>query len=210
MTYDESNFGRTVRSGSVVTPDLTVPFPAFYVRHKNKTEQRMFIAFHARNWITYQFKRRTGGAIMIDIDDTLIDGNESVSHGFQYMKELYLSIGVMFPLHVVTARPFEDHHNVMKLLLDRGFCVPPDRLHMLPTELYGKDYSHVERFKWNTYLTIGKDHGGVVARFGDKMWDVAHFQSIHGQLAHVNDRECYIFRDPSMKGTVSYKLPGGG
>jgi hypothetical protein len=192
----------------VLSADPTVPFPAFFVRYRTKTEQRMFVAFHALNWIRFQHKRGSTGAIMIDIDDTLIDGNESVSNGFQYMKELYHNIGILFPLHIVTARPREDHHAVMKMLLDRGFCLPPDRLHMLPTELYGQDYSHVERFKWNTFVQIGKSHGGVVARFGDKMWDVAHFQSLHGTLAHVHDRDCYIFRDPSMKGTISYKLPG--
>ena len=203
----EEEHGRT-RSAAVVEQDPKVAFPAFYVKYRTKTDQRMFVAYHAYQWVKFQHKRGSTGAVMIDIDDTLIDGNESVSNGFQYMKELYHKIGILFPVHVVTARPREDHQSCMKMLLERGFCLPPDRLHMLPTELYGKDYSHVERFKWSTYVSIGKSHGGVVARFGDKMWDVAHAQSLHGSLAHVHDTDCYIFRDPAMKGTVSYKLPG--
>lgn len=188
--------------------DKNTHFALFHVKAKTKTEQRMFVAFHAYDWIRFQYKRGMAGAIMVDIDDTLIDGNESVNHGFQYMKELYNDVGVLFPVHVVTARPLEDHHIVMKMLKERGFVIPPDRLHMLPTEFYGRGNSHVENFKWKTFLAIAKQHGGVVARFGDKLWDVANAHTLHTTLAHVKDEDCCIFYDPSMKGTVSYKLPG--
>lgn len=193
-----------------VVPDSKVPFYGFHIRYKTKTEQRRFIADHARIWLKFQHKRNSTGAVMVDIDDTLIDAYENVNHGFQYMKDLYDEASILFPLHIVTARPDEDHHAVMKMLSNRGFCIPPDRLHMLPTHLYGKDYSHVERFKWETYLKIGKIHNGVVARFGDKMWDVCHIRDLGSgsQLSHVTDRDCYVFMDPSMKGTMSCKLPG--
>jgi hypothetical protein len=191
-----------------IVEDEKVPFPAFFVRLKTKTEQRMFVAYHAHNWLRYQFKNGCSGAVMIDIDDTLIDGNESVNNGFQYMKKLYNEAAVMFPLHIVTARPREDHHVVMKMLASRGFCLPPDRLHMLPTNQYGKDTRFVEEFKWNTCREISKLHHGVVARFGDKLWDCSHIQTLRDDLRHVSDKDCYIFRDPRMKGCVSYKLPG--
>ena len=163
-----------------IVEDKRVSFPAYYVRHRSKTEQRMFVAYLARIWLTHQHRQHMAGAIMVDIDDTLIDGNQSVQNGFQYMKELYTQMSLLFPLHIVTARPCEDHGTVMRLLAARGFCIPPDRLHMLPTRLYGKDLRHVEEFKWNTYLKIGRLHGGVVARFGDKLWDVAHLNSLRG------------------------------
>ena len=191
-----------------VVEDPKAPFPGYFVRYKTKTEQRMFVAFHAYNWLRYQYKRGSAGAIMVDIDDTLIDGNESVHHGFQYMKELYNQAGIMFPLHIVTARPRDDHHIVMKMLSARGFCVPPDRLHMLPTDHYGKDTKYVEDFKWKTCMEISRLHHGVVARFGDKLWDCAHIKSLRDDLSHISDKDCYIFRDPRMKGCISYKLPG--
>ena len=171
----------------------------------------MFIAFHAIQWIRYQYKRQTMGCVMIDIDDTLIDGNENVVHGFQFMKDLYTEVQTMFPIHVVTARPDDDHARVMRLLTSRGFCIPPDRLHMLPTEHYGKDHKFVEQFKWGKFKDIAKQHHGVVARFGDKMWDVAHIASLDkytGYMRHVDDKDCYVFMDPRQKGTASFKLPG--
>lgn len=192
----------------MLVEDANVGFPAFYVKYKTKTEQRMFIAFHAMQWLKFQFQRKITGCIMFDIDDTLIDGNENVVHGFQFMKDLYNEFQTMFPVHVVTARPDEDHHRVMKLLAARGFCVPPDRLHMLPTHLYGKGHEHVETFKWNTFVKIANLHHGVVARFGDKLWDVAHKKSLHTYLSHIKDSDCYVFLDPDQKGTSSFKLPG--
>ena len=41
--------------------------------------------------------------------------------------------------------------------------------------------------------------GGVVARFGDKLWDVAHIDSLHTYLGHIRDRDCYVFLDPKLK-----------
>ena len=190
--------------------DTKVPFPAYIIKKpRTKTDQRRVIAEMSLSWLLLQHKRGARGAVMVDIDDTLIDGNETVQHGFEFMKILYEEASYLFPIHVVTARPEETRDIVMKLLKDRKFCIPPDRLHMLPTELYGEDLSHVERFKWNVYLDMARQHGGVVARFGDKMWDVAHHTSLHTYLSHVNVRSCYLFLDPALKGTLSGKLPGG-
>ena len=196
--------------GGAIVLDPRVDFFAYHVRYKLKTQQRQYISALAIAWIRFQKKRGCSGAVMVDIDDTLINGNEAVVHGFQYMKELYLAASLLFPLHVVTARPLDEHANVMKMLADRGFSIPPDRLHMLPTHLYDDDRvsSHVEKFKWQTALKIGKAHGGIVARFGDKLWDVAHYESLQTYLKHVRDADCYVFMDPALQGTASFKLPG--
>ena len=193
----------------MLVPDDRVPFPAFFVKCKTKTEQRRFVAHFARNWARVQHERGYRGAVMVDIDDTLIDGNENVVNGFQFMKDVYTELGSLFPLHVVTARPDDDHLKCMDMLVKRGFCIPPDRLHMLPAHLYGKESVHVEDFKWKTCCAISDSHRGVVVRMGDKMWDVAHHASLHSSLfAHVDDKDCYVFLDPAQKGTASFKLPG--
>lgn len=96
----------------------------------------------------------------------------------------------------------------MKMLQSKGFCIPPDRLHMLPAALYGKDYKFVEEFKWKCFKDMALQHGGVVARFGDKLWDVAHLKSLRSYLSHIKNKDCYVFMDPCLKGTFSAKLPG--
>lgn len=191
-----------------VVPDAEVDFEAFFVKAKTKSEQRRFIADHAITFLTMQKRRGARGAVMVDIDDTLIDGNENVSNGFQHMHDMYHAVYSLFPLHIVTARPRDQHAKVMGMLTKLGFLIPPDRLHMLPTHLYGLDTRHVEEFKWKAFLEIAEQHEAVVARFGDRLWDVAHIQSLDTYLKHVHDKDCYLFFDPRLKGCLSAKLPG--
>ena len=187
-----------------LVPDTRVPFPAYFVRYKSKTDQRMFVAYHAEQWVTYQHRRNSLGAVMVDIDDTLIDGNENVLHGFQYMKNIYEHIQTLFPA------PRRDRASGRGPRACHASARGPRVLHPARPSahaadgtLQGSDYSYVETFKWNTYLKIGREHNGVVARFGDKLWDVAAHESLTGYLAHVDDRDCYVFMDPAQKGTAS-------
>lgn len=198
--------------GVTLHSDATVAFPAYWVRGtRSKTELRKYVAQCTLTWLMFQRERGVHGAVMLDIDDTLIDGRESVAFGFEFMRDLYNALSIHFPIHIVTARPDDDHSNVMRMLAKRGFCIPPDRLHMLPTHLYGKSHSHVEDFKFHCYQRIAKRHGQVVARMGDKLWDVAHMDSLRGgDLSRVEDKDCYVFMDPRMGTCMSCKLPGEG
>lgn len=191
-----------------VVPDPQVDFPAVFAKGGDKIEQRRLVAEYALSWIKYQKGCGERGCIVFDIDDTLVDGHERVAGGFQFMVDMYAKVHLLFPIHIVTARPNQDHAKCLKLLESRGIIVPPDRLHMLQTELWGEDLRHVEEFKWRCHVDFVTKHKSVVARFGDKLWDVAHIQSLSTYLSHVQDRDCYIFFDPYLKGTLSCKLPG--
>jgi len=181
----------------------------FFLDSGKKSEPREFVSYHAKLWIDFlKNEMQATGAVMIDIDDTLIDGKERVDHGFEHMYDLYQYVGLLYPMHIVTARPKEDHAKCMKMLKERGFTIPPDRLHMLPSEHYGKDDALVVDFKWKTFLKIADLHGGVVGRFGDRLWDVAHRGSLSTYLSHIPHKSCYIFKDKNLGGCVSYKLPG--
>ena len=197
--------------GATAVADPRAPFTAHVVRGtRSKTELRQFVAEQARSWATLQHRNGVRGAIMLDIDDTLIDGRDRVVNGFQYMRDLYSELSLLYPIHIVTARPRSDHAEVMRLLSRLGFAIPADRLHMLPTRLYGKSYKYVEDFKFECYKTIKDTHGNVVLRMGDKMWDVAHINTLRGgPLSHVQDASCYVFMDPQMAPCLSCKLPGG-
>ena len=188
--------------------DDTVSFPAFFVTSPSKTEKREFVAEHAFLYLSTQHRRGVRGAVMIDIDDTLIDRNEKLLHGFQQMKDMYDRISMLFPVHIVTARPDSDHDQAMRMLRGQGIVISPDRLHMLPARLYDRSTRHVEEFKWECYKRMNKEHHGVVARLGDRLWDVAELASLDSSLRHVKDTDCYIFMDPVMRGTYSAKLPG--
>jgi hypothetical protein len=199
---------RTKSIAVSIEQDEKVPFYGYYIRSKNKTEQRQHLAEQALSWIHVQKMRGVHGGLMFDIDDTLIDGNDTVQNGFQFMKTLYEETSLIYPIHIVTARPDDNHGLVMQMLQKKGFFIPPDRLHMLPAQLYGKDYKYVEEFKWKCFSKIATLYGSVIARFGDKLWDVAHVDSLHSYLSHINDKDCYVFFDPKLRGTFSGKLPG--
>lgn len=188
--------------------DTKVDFPAFFLKLNSKRFERRVVSEYALSWIQYQKGCGVQGCIVFDIDDTLIDGNERVNSGFEFMVSMYSSVHKLYPIHIVTARPNEDHAQCMDMLSKKGICVDPDRLHMLPSELWGKDLRHVEEFKWECHKKCNSMHSGVVARFGDKLWDVAHIQSLRTYLSHVKDKHCYIFFDPYLQGTLSCKLPG--
>lgn len=188
--------------------DTSVPFHAYFIRGRTKTEQRQHLADEAMSWLVVQKARGVKGALVFDIDDTIIDGNETVQHGFQSMRHLYQAMSLLYPIHIVTARPDDTRNETMKMLHTRGFCIPIDRLHMLPADQWGKESRYVEDFKWTCVIKISVAHRGIVARFGDKLWDVAHVEALHSYLRHVKDKDCYMCLDPAMNGALSAKLPG--
>jgi hypothetical protein len=188
--------------------DPAVNFPAYFVRASTHTALRRFVASHGLLWLRCMKARGAKGAVVYDIDDTILDGNEQVVRGFEQMRVLFEEAFQLFPVHVVTARPRIDHDKCMRMLRDRGFHISPDRLHMLPTHLYDRSTRHVEDFKWAVHQKLVADHGAVLAKFGDKLWDVAHRSSLRSYLGHVSDADCYLFWDPRLNGTLSAKLPG--
>jgi hypothetical protein len=189
--------------------DKNVPFEAFFVRGVNKTEKRSICAKRLLNFVKEASKQGRKGSIVFDIDDTLIDGNESVRNGFEDLKKVFDLCSVLFPIHIITARPDSEHANVMRMLNKKGFCIPTDRLHMLDSNDYEKgDEDLVVNFKHSKCEEVRKQHGGVVARVGDKLWDCSLKVSLTTYLKHVTDKDCYIFEDPEQSGTLSIKLPG--
>ena len=158
----------------------------------------MFIAFHAIQWIRFQRQRRTLGCVMVDIDDTLIDGN-SVVNGFQFMKDLYQEIQTMFPVHVVTARPDEDHARVMKLKLSRGFCIPPDHLQGSHRALRQGLLVHW-RSSMNTFLKIARAQRCGRAFRRQNVGRRAQTES--DRVPRTQDKDCCVFLDPRQKDRI--------
>lgn len=200
--------------------DPKVPYPLFHVKNtRSKTHARRFIAEHALLYLRYMYEhKKARGAIIFDIDDTIIDYSQKVKGGFEHMKQLWSELHPLFTIYVITARPEDQREKVIDMLHKLHFCVDPDRLHLLPTEDYDKHFKYTERFKWKTFKKIEAEmksrNQRVVARFGDRVWDVGSLQSLHktkttaGELEHIADNATVVFIDPCMHGCLSSKLPG--
>lgn len=192
-----------------VEADARVDFKAYFVRAKSKCDQRRFVADHALRWLRAKHAAGARGAIYLDIDDTIVDGNERAAHGFDAMLAMYRAAEMLFPIHLCTARPDtpEDRARTHEMLRRVGFSIPVDRLHMLPAKDYDGPSDLTRDFKDRTFHAIAKKHGAVLARFGDRLWDVSARHAPSTYLRHVDETDCYICWDPALRGTASYKLP---
>lgn len=178
------------------------------------SEKRRTVATFARLWLEHRYstsKTKQFEAIIFDIDDTLINGHQLVKNGFEDMVDMYNALSNKYVIHIVTARPDYDKRNALQLLADRGISITPDRLHMLPGNIYdsrGSDRdSKTADFKWKCHEKIEAKHKFVAAKFGDRLWDVAHRDSLYEY--DMKDTDTLIFWDPKFKGgTMSVKLPG--
>ena len=205
--------GGSDKAEVAVTNDHRASFPAVFVESDNLTAQRKYVADEAKKWLKQQLQKGIRGAVVFDIDDTLINGNEAVAHGFEHMVDPFKWASVHFPVEFVTARPEDDKAHVMGLLHSdkRRLCIHWNHLHMMKTEEYHSGESKfVKDFKWGKHKEFVKKYGVVLARLGDRLWDVAERRSPDTYLRHVGDEACYIFSDPVLKGTRSFKLPEGG
>ena len=82
---------------------------------------------------------RRCGAVVFDIDDTLVDGCERQVHGFKEMVDLarYVQGHPRLRLHVVTARPRDSRAHILKLFAkNMGITLEPGNLWTLSTEHY--------------------------------------------------------------------------
>jgi hypothetical protein len=194
--------------------DKTVPYTAFHIQGRRVIDLRTYEARSAWVWLHACHKLGETGAIVFDIDDTILNGKEKVCNGFEHMRTIFRDAFSLFSVYIVTARPDDQHSYVMGMLTKLGFSLPPDRLYMLPKDLYDHGTTEdVEDFKWRSCLEIHERHkstGGVIARFGDKLWDVAPASALHADLGHVKDTHTYRFIHPLMPMTYACKLPGCG
>lgn len=185
---------------------VTKNFPFAYIRG-TKTQQRRVVANHALMWLEYQILAGRKGCVIFDIDDTLVNGSEQARGGFELMVRMYKSIRRRVPVHIITARPWDTFDKTMEMLESRDIHVDAAHLHMMdPEEWENGSDKDVESFKWDCYVKCRNLHGHVLARFGDKLWDVAHIEDLKTPLAE--DAQSVLFFDKKMKGMLSGKLPG--
>lgn len=186
----------------------------FLSKSGSKTAKREFVATVGLLWLQYQKRRGRRGAVVFDIDDTLIDYRDKVESGFDAMVDLFQFAARHFCTYVVTARPFEagrqgeeDVQYVHDLLRERGIVLPRERLYLMPLHEYNKGGDATEAYKTRTTESIRRREGVILARFGDKMWDCVASSGLHGagQYTHVSDGDAYLGRDGH---TVFGKLPG--
>ena len=111
-----------------------MPYTSFHIQGRRVSDLRTYEARSAWVWLKACHKLGQTGAIVFDIDDTILNGKEKVANGFEHMRTLFRDAFSLFSVYIVTARPDDQHSYVMGMLTKLGFCLPPDRLYMLPKD----------------------------------------------------------------------------
>ena len=186
-----------------------VPYPP-----TSKTTSRFEIAQILRGWFTYHNQKRSKGAIIVDLDDTLINHQQRVAEGFEHIRNALIDASHNFPFYVVTARPVEDHAVVLRMVRNLGFHLADSRLYMMDTEEYREtdpDRSHrfQENFKWSSADKIEQREGRILLRMGDRLWDAVPNPGMNEhKFKHIEDKQPFLFFDPVHR-TLCVKLPEG-
>lgn len=193
-----------------IEPASPHAFPIIHIGGSRKAVKRELIAEVGIRWIDRfaqtKPRNRRPPAIIFDIDDTLVDYQENRRSGFERMTDLFKyarQSGVR--LYVVSARPESTRGRVISLLTDIGCGVDSVNLKLMTDEAY-KDgtMDDVVEFKDSSYEGIARV-SNVIARFGDKLWDIARPADVQAHFAHFSEKSCLVFLD---KNHLCAKLPG--
>lgn len=147
-------------------------------------------------------------AVIFDIDDTLCDTAE---RGFDHMIRLFqMARRNSLRLHVISARPEGTRRIVLELLNRLCVGVDSENLYLMTEEEYAKKgvagLATTTKFKNNNYEKVAAKHT-VIARFGDRLWDVARPEVIRSELSECKEEDSFFCVDP-VHFYLSAKLPG--
>ena len=192
---------------------FATPYSCYRVDATSKRQKLEVIALVAKLWLRgyglAECSREHTPAIVYDVDETLIDGNQRVSGGYRRIREVFdEGRRAGFSTHLVTARPRSSRRDVLELLERERIVVDSSNLWMMDDgEWERNDPRDVKRFKYDSFKKIRKQHGSVVARFGDRLWDICRPDHADTCLRDVQDKECVLFFDPGQ-GCLCSKMPG--
>lgn len=194
--------------GAEKTP-LGAGTAATLLRGAAKQPKRECVALIGTGWVheVLRFKPKHP-AVVLDIDDTLVDRQEKLNDGFQFMAEFFKDARMHgVSMHFVSARPESTRGEVLRLLNAACCGVDSRNLWLMTDRAYDSgDMDKVVSFKDASYKAIRRDHT-VIARFGDRLWDIARPKVVGTKLSALDDRSCFVCVD-STHWCLSAKLPG--
>lgn len=163
--------------------------------------QRRSLMRYLHNYLSHCARRNIKGALVFDIDETLIDEQD---RDIRDVIQLYKRFRHTFPTYIITARP-DRYRRYTKDQLERHHIDCYKRLFLLPND------THPGKFKWNTRKHIEAVEGRILATVGDQMWDVvphpidARFRSMSN-----NPHRGALIQRSRQCGEVGVLLPSTG
>ena len=170
-------------------------------------EQHKAAVDWADTWLQYKMKQGANGALIFDIDETVITLEETE---IKPMCALFRKYRKLFNCYFITARPrthksFMDTMRVLKKLDLLGF----KDIYFMPKRSYdAKRDDYVLKYKFETRNKVcERENGSVLVRFGDMVWDIVS-TSKNKKIDNLLDtQDCAIVFVPGLNGEVGVKLP---
>ena len=143
--------------------DATGEWPLLRADAKGtKTQQRKHLMEYLDRYLNHCKRTRRKGAMIFDIDDTLIDARDNL---IPEVVHIFNKFNTVFPTYILTARPSRGRASTERML--RNFNLKYDKLIMLPPS----EEDDPGLYKWKRRCRIAKMHDRVLVACGDQAWD---------------------------------------
>lgn len=189
---------------------VEAPFCLARVEGAGFVEKQNFLMTWLECWLRFQATRPITGAVVFDIDGTLI--NESGQPNDSVVKLYHLCEELRFPRCIVTARPeTTQNRQETNFMLRKNGVDGWESLYMMPGMSHEVNISELSAYKRQCRDDIETRHR-ILANVGDMWHDLVRFP-LHGPmlpLKVLEMRECAIFFPPMSHGEVAVKLMAEG
>lgn len=163
----------------------------------------------AMSWLKYwcNFQKKIGerGAVVFDVDDTLVDKSENA---IPAVVDAYRFCGRLgFERVIVTARPNTSTNRKHTAAMLRANGIDEWRSLYLMPPMEDPSAASISRYKWEARRDVAKRHR-VIANVGDMMHDhvlVPCSRQLRA-LDDIDPRSCAIFFPPGAHADVCVKL----
>ncbi len=165
-------------------------------------------------WLKFQKLCNVQGTVVFDIDDTLVDHEESRIPPIVGIYKLCKKLG--FVCSIVTARPEGplNRKETVRMLIGNGIY-DWDSLYMMPNSLRNKIKTedqlrrYVSNYKYEARNEISKQHK-IIANIGDMWHDLVRFppSAAHKEIRAACNADCAIFFPKNAHNEVAIKLFG--
>lgn len=192
--------------GTGVQLDLQeLPFCAAIARRGTPETRIASLMNYLSMWL--RFKRREGatGAVVFDIDDTLVDEVENKIGPVFRVYRLCKQLG--FEVAIVTARPDTpfNRKETVRMLRERGID-DWESLYMMPTRIQPSAVT-VSAYKRQARDDISERHD-IIANVGDMWHDILRvpFRGDARKVSTLSHHECGVLFPTGSHGEVAIKL----
>ena len=199
----------TSNSGSSFVPVNDKDLQVAYVKGGSRIQKQRFVMKWLNDWLRFQKNLGKDGAIVFDIDDTLVDGeDDDIKHSS--VVKVYRSCQKLgFKCCIITARPEVDGNRseTIRMLHSHGindweslYMMPPNTKHT--TE-------HISTYKFLARQDL-RNRYHIIANVGDMWHDLVRmpFSGAHKKLGNPTVQDCAVLFPKRSYADVAVKLSG--